>query len=75
MTNGATQNGGDRDHTTASAPTEDDAKNLWNRYEYTRFGDNMKNELIEVRSDLPRASKLYSRFLTHGRTIGHHHSL
>ena len=50
-TNGATQNGGD--HTTAGAPAEDDAKNLWNRYEYTRFGDNMKNELIEVRSELP----------------------
>jgi hypothetical protein len=47
-TNGAMQNGAE--HTTAGTPAEDDAKNLWNRYEYTRFGDNMKNELIEVRS-------------------------
>ena len=52
MTNGTSQHGAQ--HAAAGATGgDDDVKALRNRYEYTRYGDNLKNELIEVRFHPP----------------------
>lgn len=59
-TNGITKNGIEK--ATASALGTEDAKTLWNRYEYTRFGDNVKNELIEVPSHSHVAGTLRPRY-------------
>lgn len=70
ITNGAAKPGAEQ--VTAGASTGDDAKNLWNRYEYARYGDNIKNELIEVQSHPPtwraRRAKVIGCALTLSRT-------
>jgi hypothetical protein len=69
ITNGAAKPGAEQATTDAST---DDTKNLWNRYEYARYGDNIKNELIEVRSHPPtwraRRAKVIGCALTLSRT-------
>ena len=48
ITNGVVNHGAEQ--ATAGASTGDDSKSFRNRYEYTRYSDNVKNRLIEVRS-------------------------
>lgn len=73
ITNGATKPGAEQ--ATAGASKDDDPKNFWNRYEYTRYGDNVKNQLIEVQSHLSTWRARHAKDLRSALTLARTSSL